>query len=228
MVYSVESMDDFNSQLAAAGDKLVVVDFHATWCGPCKMIAPHLEEMSHTMKDVVFLKVDVDECEDIAAKYKVSAMPTFIFIKSKKKVADMTGANIEKLKKLVATNTNNTFQGSGNVLGSIAPSVAPPSASPSLDPVQAEKAAQQACKLSDTGPVANIQVRLADGSRLIVKLNHTHTVADLRLYIHTARPQYAGVQYTLLTTFPNKELTDNTQTMASAGLVGAAVLQRIK
>eukprot|EP00092_Neocalanus_flemingeri_P032964 GFUD01035846.1.p1 GENE.GFUD01035846.1~~GFUD01035846.1.p1 ORF type:complete len:106 (+),score=37.61 GFUD01035846.1:56-373(+) len=104
MVHSVESMDDFNSQLTAAGDKLVVVDFHATWCGPCKMIAPHLQEMSNTMEDVVFLKVDVDECEDIAAKYEISAMPTFIFIKSKTKVADLTGANIERLKQLVATN----------------------------------------------------------------------------------------------------------------------------
>ena len=58
-------------QLEAAGGKLVVVDFHATWCGPCKMIAPHLEEMDKTMDDVVFLKVDVDECEDIAEEYKV-------------------------------------------------------------------------------------------------------------------------------------------------------------
>jgi len=71
-------------------------------------------------------------------------------------------------------------------------------------------------------------VRLADGSRLIVKLNHTHTVGDLRMYINTARPQYEGVEYMLLTTFPNKELSDNTPTIAAAGLVGAAVLQRLK
>jgi len=102
MVYAVTSMDDFNNQLTAAGEKLVVVDFHATWCGPCKMIAPHLEEMSKTMDDVVFLKVDVDDCEDIAAEYKITAMPTFIFMKSKKQVADLTGANIDKLKQIVA------------------------------------------------------------------------------------------------------------------------------
>eukprot|EP00090_Calanus_glacialis_P024421 TRINITY_DN3793_c0_g1_i1.p1 TRINITY_DN3793_c0_g1~~TRINITY_DN3793_c0_g1_i1.p1 ORF type:complete len:106 (-),score=49.79 TRINITY_DN3793_c0_g1_i1:118-435(-) len=104
MVHAVEDMDDFNTQLAAAGGKLVVVDFHAVWCGPCKMIAPHLEEMSKTMDDVVILKVDVDDCEDIAAQYNITAMPTFIFIKSKAKVADLTGANIDKLKEIVQAN----------------------------------------------------------------------------------------------------------------------------
>merc|ERR550519_1957294 len=120
------------------------------------------------------------------------------------------------------------FQGAGNVLGSIAPSVAPPEASSSLDPGAAEKAAQQIVNFSEASPVANIQVRLADGSRLIVKLNHSHTVGDLRTYINTARPQYSGVTYSLLTTFPNKELTEDSATVSSAGLVGAAVLQRLK
>jgi len=120
------------------------------------------------------------------------------------------------------------FQGTGNVLGSIAPSVAAPEASPSLDPAAAEKAAQQTVNLSESSPVANIQVRLADGSRLIVKLNHSHTVADLRTYINTARPQYSGVTYSLMTTFPNKELTEDSATVGGAGLAGAAVLQRLK
>jgi len=120
------------------------------------------------------------------------------------------------------------FQGSGNVLGSIAPAVAAPTASPTLDPAQAEKGAQAKAGLDAAKPVASIQVRLADGSRLIVKLNHTHTVADLRMYINTARPQYEAVQYSLLTTFPNKELTEDTATISGAGLVGAAVLQRLK
>merc|ERR1719242_1799778 len=120
------------------------------------------------------------------------------------------------------------FQGTGNVLGSIAPSVAAPEASASLDPATAEKSAQQKVNLSEASPIANIQVRLADGSRLIVKLNHSHTVSDLRTYINTARPQFAGVAYTLLTTFPNKEITEDATTISGAGLVGAAVLQRLK
>ncbi len=87
MVHEVPDMDDFKSQLSAAGSKLVVVDFHATWCGPCKMIAPLVGEMAEQMAaDVVFLKVDVDEAEDVAAEYNITAMPTFLFMRDGKKV----------------------------------------------------------------------------------------------------------------------------------------------
>jgi thioredoxin 1 len=103
MVHAVKDSDDFKTCLKEAGDKLVVIDFHATWCGPCKMIAPHMEEMSKSMEDVVFLKVDVDECEDIAEQYKVTAMPTFVFLKKGEQVTILTGANVEKLKDLVNT-----------------------------------------------------------------------------------------------------------------------------
>merc|ERR1712203_592457 len=89
------------NQVTAAGEKLVVVDFFATWCGPCKMIAPVLEELSKTLEDVVFLKVDVDDVEEVAAEYKITAMPTFIFLKKNEQVAELKGANVEKLKELV-------------------------------------------------------------------------------------------------------------------------------
>jgi len=71
-------------------------------------------------------------------------------------------------------------------------------------------------------------VRLIDGSRIVVKLNHTHTVGDLRSYIATARPQYSGAPFTLLTTFPSKELTEDSVTIADGQLLNAAVLQRAK
>jgi len=101
MVHAVTDTDDFKNQLAAAGEKLVVVDFFATWCGPCKMIAPVLEELNKTLEDVVFIKVDVDDIEEVAAEYKITAMPTFIFIKKSEQVAELKGANVEKLKELV-------------------------------------------------------------------------------------------------------------------------------
>lgn len=55
-----------------AGSKIVLVDFFATWCGPCRMIGPKIEEMSSEFTNVVFLKVDVDECPELAEKYKVN------------------------------------------------------------------------------------------------------------------------------------------------------------
>merc|ERR1719336_2749226 len=97
-----KNMDDV--VFLKAGGNLVVVDFFATWCGPCKMISPHLEEMDKNMDDVVFLKVDVNDCEDVAAKYNITAMPTFKFIKNGSEVADLTGANVEKLKEIVNSN----------------------------------------------------------------------------------------------------------------------------
>jgi len=54
---------DFNAKLEEAGARLVVADFYATWCGPCKTIAPKVAAMANEMKDVVFLKIDVDENE---------------------------------------------------------------------------------------------------------------------------------------------------------------------
>ena len=51
------------NELERAGDKLVLVDFFATWCGPCKMVAPAIEKLSSTYPNAVFLKVDVDQCQ---------------------------------------------------------------------------------------------------------------------------------------------------------------------
>jgi len=101
MVKKCASHDELLKELSDAGDKLVVVDFFAEWCGPCKVIAPIISELAAEHANVVFLKVDVDENEDSAAEYNISAMPTFIFIKKKEKIADMMGANAEKLKELV-------------------------------------------------------------------------------------------------------------------------------
>ncbi|XP_050450050.1 thioredoxin-2-like isoform X2 [Cataglyphis hispanica] len=94
-------IDDLKSKLKEAGTSLVVIDFFAVWCGPCKMIGPLIEELSKEMQDVIFLKVDVDECEDIAAEYEITSMPTFIFIKEGKVLETFSGANYDKLKNTV-------------------------------------------------------------------------------------------------------------------------------
>lgn len=98
MVYHVHDSASFESKLAEAAGKLIIVDFFATWCGPCKTIAPQLEQLEQELSDVVFLKVDVDQCEDLAHKYNINAMPTFVFIKGGKQIDCFTGANVPKLK----------------------------------------------------------------------------------------------------------------------------------
>jgi thioredoxin 1 len=82
----------------------VVVDFFATWCGPCKRISPYLEKLSEELTDVVFIKVDVDELENVAREQNISAMPTFYLFKNGEKVADLVGASQDKLKSLIDAN----------------------------------------------------------------------------------------------------------------------------
>lgn len=78
-----------------------VVDYFATWCGPCKVIAPKVIELSNnTFPDVRFYKVDVDELSDVAREQGVRAMPTFLIYKDGKKVGQgVVGANAKELEK---------------------------------------------------------------------------------------------------------------------------------
>lgn len=71
---------------------LVFVDFHAQWCGPCKMTEPIIEQLSDEMKDVSFVKVDVDQNSEVASQYSVFSIPTFIVFKDGKVVNQFVGA----------------------------------------------------------------------------------------------------------------------------------------
>ena len=96
------TMEEFQTALKDAGGQLLAVDFTATWCGPCKMIGPVFVKMADEFTNIEFIKVDVDEAEDIAASQEVSAMPTFKFYKGGAKIDELVGANAEKLKALCA------------------------------------------------------------------------------------------------------------------------------
>ncbi|CBI19768.3 unnamed protein product, partial [Vitis vinifera] len=76
---------------------LVVVDFTASWCGPCRVISPFLAELAKKMPNVIFLKVDVDELETVAKEWEVEAMPTFLFLKEGNVVDKVVGAKREEL-----------------------------------------------------------------------------------------------------------------------------------
>jgi len=80
---------------------LSVVDFFTLWCSPCKTIAPKIEQLAKTYTNVSFYKVDVDEMNDAAEKSNVSAMPTFPFYKGGTMVAQIVGADYNKIKRTV-------------------------------------------------------------------------------------------------------------------------------
>ncbi|KAK7910336.1 hypothetical protein WMY93_015020 [Mugilogobius chulae] len=102
MVKQILSLEEFKAELAAAGNTLVVVDFTAQWCGPCKAMAPKFEKIAEENKDVIFWKVDVDDAPDVSEFCEIKCMPTFHFYKNEKKVDEFSGANQDTLRAKVA------------------------------------------------------------------------------------------------------------------------------
>nr|AHY35153.1 thioredoxin [Cyanea capillata] len=100
MVREIKTKAEFDELLNSTSN-LIVVDFFATWCGPCKMISPKIEEFSNTYGDVVFVKVDVDNNTDTSEACGISAMPTFHLYKGGKKVDELVGASAAKLEELI-------------------------------------------------------------------------------------------------------------------------------
>lgn len=75
------SKDNFN-EVVANSDKPVLIDFWATWCGPCKMIAPVIEQVAKEREDIKVCKVNVDEEEELAVKFGIQSIPTLVLVKN--------------------------------------------------------------------------------------------------------------------------------------------------
>ncbi|PIM99991.1 Thioredoxin [Handroanthus impetiginosus] len=82
-------------------NKLMVVDFSATWCGPCRFMEPVFNDMSTRFTDVDFAKIDVDELADVAKEFGVQAMPTFVLLKQGKEVDRVVGARKDELEQKI-------------------------------------------------------------------------------------------------------------------------------
>ena len=73
-------------------EELFIVDFFATWCGPCKIFAPILEEVASDYNEGInFAKIDIDQNEELAMDYNIQAVPTIIFFKNGKEIERITG-----------------------------------------------------------------------------------------------------------------------------------------
>ena len=90
MIIHVNNLEEFNEKIAQGR---VLVDFFATWCGPCKMLSPILEEVDQRGEagDLLIVKVDVDEASDIAIRFGIQSIPTLILFENGEMVKHALG-----------------------------------------------------------------------------------------------------------------------------------------
>lgn len=90
----IMSSSEFQKEVLAEGAGKYLVDFFAIWCGPCRMVAPILDEISQEYaQNIQVVKIDTDKSPDIAASYRISAVPTLMLFDGGKPIKTMVGAN---------------------------------------------------------------------------------------------------------------------------------------
>lgn len=94
-----KTIEEYNKLLDTEG--AVAVKFSAEWCGPCKTIAPYMEELADENPNIVFVNVDVDTLDGLA--HDIRGVPTFKFYQNRNLTTSFSGANKDKLKSAIAT-----------------------------------------------------------------------------------------------------------------------------
>ena len=89
---SVLHINQKNFEMIENSDKTVLLDFYAEWCGPCRMVAPLIEEIANERSDILVAKVNVDDEQELAGKFGVFSIPTLVVMKDGKVVKQSTGA----------------------------------------------------------------------------------------------------------------------------------------
>ncbi|XP_004489964.1 thioredoxin H2 [Cicer arietinum] len=107
-VLTFHSTAKWNAHFAAfkETDKLMVIDFTAKWCRPCKLMDPIMQEFASKYTHVEFIKLDVDEIMGVSQRFEVHALPTFILVKKGKVVDKVVGVKKEELRRMIEKNRN--------------------------------------------------------------------------------------------------------------------------
>ncbi|EFJ51762.1 thioredoxin [Volvox carteri f. nagariensis] len=108
-VVELQSDKDFAEKLKAAADSgsLLICDFTAKWCGPCRMIAPIFSQLSNKFNDVSFVKIDIDNPGVSATvnDHSITGVPTFVYYKGGRRVESFSGARPDLLEELIKKHT---------------------------------------------------------------------------------------------------------------------------
>jgi thioredoxin len=102
-IVKIHSAEEFNQLKADFPDKIIIIDFWAVWCSPCMMFAPVFEKIQKEhYQEFIFVKVNVDEVGSVAQQYRITGIPTTLFIKNDKVIHKVVGAvNEEHLRRVL-------------------------------------------------------------------------------------------------------------------------------
>ena len=89
----MDSVSELDFDEIIGSDTLTIIDFSATWCMPCRLLAPILEQVADSRTDVNFFNLDINENEDIAKRYRIFSVPTLMAFKQGKVVDSLVGLN---------------------------------------------------------------------------------------------------------------------------------------
>ena len=107
----MDSVNELDFEEIIKSEELTIIDFSATWCMPCRMLAPILEQVADKMDNVNFYNLDIDENEDIAKRYRIFSVPTLLAFKKGKMIDSLVGLNsyedvLNFVKRCEATDVN--------------------------------------------------------------------------------------------------------------------------
>jgi thioredoxin 1 len=103
------SLEDCQQTCTQMENTIIVLDFTATWCGPCKRIYPLLENLSNEYPNVAFFKIDIDKLSDVASYFQIQSVPSFKFIFNNRIVASFAGADAQKLSQTIKNLVNELY-----------------------------------------------------------------------------------------------------------------------